>query len=182
MFSLAVEFAARKRKRSVTFEGADTSSSGEKRPRRSPSYEETQQDGAIVLVGSSDLASNDQPALGVCLNEANIPLEGEVPEVSPLNVEEVGIGAPSGVVIALASPPKPTGAGLSKKRFLDQVIVNTYVPPLERVHPSLDMEAPNLEDVLIIARRWNPLNQEESSVTCMHDLYLNYFRMPVTAR
>ena len=94
MFSPAVEFAARKRKRSVTFEGADTPSSGEKRPRRSPSYEETQQDGAIVLVGSSDLASNDQPTLRVYLNEANIPLEGEVLDVSPLNVEEVGIGSP----------------------------------------------------------------------------------------
>ena len=46
----------------------------------------------------------------------------------------------------------------------------------------MDMEASDLEDVLIIARRWNPLNQEESPVKCMHDLYPNYFRMLVTAR
>ena len=59
MFSLTVGFAALRRKRSVTLEGADTSSSGEKRPRRSPSDEEAQQDGAIVLLGSSDMASND---------------------------------------------------------------------------------------------------------------------------
>ena len=59
MFSLAVGFTARKHKQSMTLEGVDTSSSGEKRPRRSPSNEEAQQDGTIVLVGSLDLASND---------------------------------------------------------------------------------------------------------------------------
>ena len=36
MFSLVAGFAARKRKRSVTLEGVDTSSSGENRPRKSP--------------------------------------------------------------------------------------------------------------------------------------------------
>ena len=71
---------------------------------------------AIVLVGSPDLDSNDQPALGVCLNEENIPLEGEVLVVSPPKVEEVGMGAPSVVVIALASPPRPTDVGPIKKK------------------------------------------------------------------
>ena len=42
---------------------------------------------------SLDLASNDQPTLGDCLAEANIPLEGEVLAVNPLSVEEVGMGA-----------------------------------------------------------------------------------------
>ena len=166
----------------MTLEGADTSSSGEKRPRRSPSYEEAQQDQVIVLVGSPDLASNDQTTLGVSLNEANIPLEGEVPVVRPPNVEEVRMGAPSGVVIAPASSPKPTGTGPIKKRFPDRVIISTYVPPLERVRPSLDMEALDLEDVMKITRCYNPLNKEESPVTRMHDLYPNYFKMPMTAR
>ena len=151
MFSFPAGFVARKRKRSMTLEGEDTFSSGEKRLRRSPSDEEAQQDGAIVLMGSPDLASNDQLALGVCLNEENIPLEWEVLVVSPSNVEEVGMGTPSRVVIAPASPPRPTGAGPSKKRFLDRIIVSTYVLPLERVRPSLDMEASDLEDVLKIA-------------------------------
>ena len=74
---------------------------------------------AIVLVGSPDLAFNDQSTLGVCLNEANIPLEGEVPAARPPNAEEVRMGALSGVVIARASSPRPTGAGSSKKRFPD---------------------------------------------------------------
>ena len=63
MFSLAVGFAVQKRKRSVTLEGADTSSSRKKRPRQSPSDEEAQQDGAIVLMGSLELASNVTPRI-----------------------------------------------------------------------------------------------------------------------
>ena len=125
----------------MTLKGVDTSSSGEKKPRWPPSDEQTHQDEAIVMVGSPNLASNDKPALGVCLNEASIPLEEEEPAVSPPSVEKVGTGAPSGVVIAP-----------SKKRFPDRVIVSTYVLPLERVCLSPDMEAPDLEDVLKIAR------------------------------
>ena len=98
------------------------------------------------------------------------------------NVEEVRIGAPSGVAIALVSLPRPTNTGPSKKRFPDRVIVSMYVPPLDRVRPYFDMEALNLEDVLKITHRWNPLNQEESLVTRMHDLYPKYFRMPMMTR
>ena len=126
------------------------------------------------------MASNDQSALGVCLNEANIPLEGEVSAVSPPSVEEVGMGVPSRVVIPPASQPRPTSVGPSKKRLPDRVLVSMYVPPLERVHPSIDMVAPDLYDVLKIVHRWSPLNQEESPVTRMHDLYPNYFQMPMT--
>ena len=63
------------------------------------------------------------------------------------------MGAPLGVVIAPASPPRLAGSGPSKKRFPDRVIVSMYVPPLEMVRPSLDMEALGLEDVLKIGHR-----------------------------
>ena len=120
-FSLTVGFVARMRKQSTTLEGEATSSSGEKRPRQSPSYEGAQKDWAIVSVESPYLASNDQPALGVYLNKANTPLEEGVSTASPPNVEDVGMGAPSGVVIAPAPSPMSIGVGLSKKRLLDQV-------------------------------------------------------------
>ena len=87
MFSLAVRFATRRRRRPTTLEGVATSSSREKRPRWSPLDEEAQKDMPIALVESLDLASNKQLALGDCLVEANIPLEGEVPAVNPLSVE-----------------------------------------------------------------------------------------------
>ena len=92
-------------------------------------------DWAIVSVESPDLASNDQLTLGVCLNEANTPLDEGVLDASPPNVEVVGMGAPSGVVTALAPPLKSTSTGPSKKRLPYRVLVSTYVPPLERVHP-----------------------------------------------
>ena len=110
---------------------------------------------------SLDLASSDQPALGACLNEANTPLEEGVPVVSPPNVEEVRMGAPSGVVTAPTPPPKSIGAEPSKKRLLDRVLVSMYVSPLEMVHPSTNMVVPDLEDVLKLVHHWNPLNHEE---------------------
>ena len=45
---------------------------------------------------SSNLASSDQPTLGVCLNETDTPLEEGVPAASPSNVEEVGTSAHQG--------------------------------------------------------------------------------------
>ena len=66
---------------------------------------------------SYDLASDDQSALGVCLNDTNTPLEEGVPVASPLNVEEVVMGAPSRVVTATTSLSKSSSTGLSKKRL-----------------------------------------------------------------
>ena len=87
MFSLAVRFATRRHRWPTTLEGVATSSSREKRLRRSPLDEEAQKEGPIALVESPNLASNKQLALGDCLVEANIPLEGEVLAVNPLSVQ-----------------------------------------------------------------------------------------------
>ena len=59
MFSIATGFAAWMRKWSATLEGESTSSSGEKRPKRSPSDEGAHMDWAIVSVEYLDIASND---------------------------------------------------------------------------------------------------------------------------
>ena len=107
---------------------------------------------------SPDLASSDQSALGVCLNETDTPPKERVSAVSASNVEEVGMGAPSGVVLAPAPSLKPTDAGQSKKQLPNQVMVSTYVLPLERVHPSKDTMAPDLEDVMKLICRWSPFN------------------------
>ena len=71
MFSLAIGFGTQMCKRLVTLEDEAISSFGEKRPGRSPSNDEAQKNWAIVLVESPNLASSDQPALGIFLNEAN---------------------------------------------------------------------------------------------------------------
>ena len=84
-----------------------------------------------------------------------IPIEEGVLTTSPSNVEEVGTGALSGVVTAPAHPPPPKSTGIepNKKRLPNRVMVSMYVPPLERVHPSTDTVAPDLENVLKIVYR-----------------------------
>ena len=136
----------------MTLEGVATCSSGGKRHRWSPSDDEAQKDWAIVSVESPNLASNDQPTFGVCLDKANTPMEEGVPIASPPSVEEVGMDATSGVVSTPAPLPKSTGTGPSKKRLPDRVLVSTNVPPLERVYPSTDIAAPDLKDALNIVR------------------------------
>ena len=59
MFSLVSGFTVQWRKWSMTLEGIDTSSSREKRPRRSPSNSEAQKEWTVVLEKSPDLASDD---------------------------------------------------------------------------------------------------------------------------
>ena len=56
-----------------------------------------------------------------------------------------------------------------------------YVPPHERIHPSMGMVAPDLEGAWEIIHRWSPFNQAERSVLHMCDLYPNYFQVPIAA-
>ena len=152
MSSLAVGFATQMRKRATVLEGETTSSSCGKRARQSPPNEGAQKNWAIVSVESPDLTSNDQLALGDLLNEAGMSLEEGVPVGSSPSVEEVGEDAPAGVVTASVPLPKLASTGPSKKRLPNRVLVSTYVPSLERVHPSTGMVAPDLESMLKIVR------------------------------
>ena len=116
---------------------------------------EAQKEWAIVLVEFLDQASDDQPTLGDCLVEANIPPDEGVSVASPPNVEDP---SPSRVVSSPVPPSKPTNIGPSKKRVLDRVLMSTYVPPLERVRPSMNTVDLELEDVLKLILRWSPFN------------------------
>ena len=131
---------------------------------------------------SPDRAPSDQPTLEGAPNEAGATLEEGVPVVRPLDIDEIENEAPSGVANAPLLPPRPTSVGSRRKRLLDRILLNTYVPPLKRIHPSTGMVDPDPEGVLEIAHRWNPLNQAESPVVHMPDLYPNYFRIPVATR
>ena len=61
------------------------------------------------------------------------------------------------------------------------MLLSTYVPPYERIHPLAGMVALVLEGAQEINHCWSPFNQAEPPVAYMHDLYLNYFRVPVAA-
>ena len=177
MSSLVVRFTARTRKQaagSPIFDG--------KRPKRSSPVEEAQKDWAIILVDSPNRASNDQPVLESAPNEVGAPLEEGIPVGEPSNVNEIGDEAPTGVATAPMLPPKPTNTKPSRKRLHDRVLLSTYVPPQEMMHPLTGMVAPDPKGAREIIHRWSPFNQEESPFAHMHDLYPNYFRVPVAAR
>ena len=88
-------------------------------------------------------ASNDQPVLEGAPSEDNVPREEGIPVGGP-SVDEIGKGSPSEVVVASLPPPKPEDPAPSGRRPPDQVLLSTYVPPHERIHPLTGMIAPDL--------------------------------------
>ena len=143
MSSLAVGFASQMHKQRASSEGEATSISGGKRSRRPSQNEEAKKDWPTVSVEFHDRASSDQPALEGSPNEAGATLEEGVPIAGPLDVDEIGDVAPPGVADAPVLPPRSVGARSSKKILPNQLLLSTYVSPLERIHPSTGMVAPD---------------------------------------
>ena len=131
---------------------------------------------------SPDQATNDQPILEGTPSGVGAPLAEGIPARGPSNVDEIGKGSPSGVTIALLPPPRLADIVSSRRRLPYQVLLSTYVPPYERIHPPADMVIPDLEGAQEIINHWSPFNQAEPPVAHMRDLYPNYFRVSVTAR
>ena len=114
-------------------------------------------------------------------SRVSAPLEEGILAGGP-NVDEIGEGSPSEVVVTSLPPPRPTNTVSSRRRPSDQVLLSTYIPPYERFHPLTSMVSPNLESAQEIIHHWSPFNQVEPSVAHMNDLYSNYFRIPVADR
>ena len=109
-----------------------------------------------------------------------MPLEEGIPAEGP-SVDEIGEGSPSRVATTPLTPPRPADFVPSRRRLPDQVLLSTYVPSHERIHPPMGMVAPDLEGAWEIIHCWSPFNQAERLVVHMRDLYPNYFRVPVAA-
>ena len=86
-------------------------------------------------------------------NEASAPLDKGIPIEGPSNVAEIGEEVPLRVVAAPVLPLRPVDTEPSRKRLPDQVLLSTYVPPHERIHPPTGMVAPNLEGAREIIHR-----------------------------
>ena len=121
-----------------------------------------------------DRASNDQPVLESIPSEAGAPLEEGILVGGPSNVDEIGERSPSGVAAAPILPPRSTDTEFSRKRSPDLVLLSTYVPPQERIHPPTGTVALDLQGAREILHRWSPFNQAEPPVVHMRDLYPNY--------
>ena len=65
---------------------------------------------------SSDRAPNDQPTLKGVPNEADASLEEGIPIEGPLNIDEIGEKALSGVIAASMLPPRPVDTESSRKK------------------------------------------------------------------
>ena len=115
-------------------------------------------------------------------NEAGAPLKEGIPVGGPSNVDKIGEVAPSRVAAAPMFLPRPADTESSRKRPPDRVLLSTYVPPQERIHPPTGMVALDPEGAREIIHRWSPFNRAESPVAHMRDLYPNYFRVLVAAR
>ena len=76
----------------------------------------------------------------------------------PLNVDKIGEKAPSGVVVAPMLPPRPTNTEPSREIMPDRLLLSTYFPPHERIHPPTGMVAPDPKGALEIIHRWSPFN------------------------
>ena len=135
--------------------------------------EEAQKDWAIIPVDSLDILEGGPSGVSA-------PLEEGIPARGP-NVDKIGKRSPSGVAAAPLPPSRPADSISSRRRLPDQVLLSMYVPPYERIHPTVGMVAPNLEGAQEIIHRWSPFNQAEPLVAHMCDLYPNYFRVLVAA-
>ena len=78
---------------------------------------------------SPDRAPNDQPVLEGAPNEADASLEEGIPAGGPLNIDEIGENAPSGVAAALMLWNRPADTEPSRKRLPDRLLLSTYVLP-----------------------------------------------------
>ena len=162
-------------KRVADSEDESTPVSDGKRPRRS-----SLKDWAIIQVNSPDRDTNDQPILEGAPNGVSAPLEEGIPARGP-NVDEINERSPSGTVSASIPPPRPADTLSSRRRLPYQMLLSTYIPPYERIHPPTGMVSPDLEGAQEIIHHWSPFNQAEPLVTHMGDLYPNYFRELVVA-
>ena len=101
--------------------------------------------------------SNAQPTLEGAPQdapkEAYAPLEDGILVEGSSGAEGVMAEAPLEVVVALLFSTKVRSAGPRRPRMLDQLLLSSYVPPQEWVHPSVDTVAPRLEGALEIIDR-----------------------------
>ena len=61
----------------------------------------------------------------------------------------------------------------------DQLLLSSYVPTQEWVHPSADTVAPGSKRTREIIDYWSPFNKRESSIKNMRDLYSILLRVLV---
>ena len=75
--------------------------------------------------------------------------------------------------LALAGPYKPRG--------LDRLVLKSTIKPMMWDQPPMDVSISDSGKAKSIIDHWNPLNQRDTSVANMNDLYSVNLRIPVVA-
>ena len=99
---------------------------------------------------SLDRAPNDQSVLEGVPNEIGASLEEGIPIGGPPIVDEIGEKDTSGVTPALMLLHMLADTEPSKKRMFNLLLLSTYVPSQEKIHPSTSMVALDPEGALEI--------------------------------
>ena len=174
MSYLIHNFAARKRKRDVSFErAADAIPRVAEGSGRSPSNEGSEVP-TIVISSFPEVGLNDQSALeNVALAESKEAL-------------------PAPIMIQVVHPPEqPTGksdkakytrAGRRRPLLPNQMLMNLYLPPHGPTPPMEEVLVLGSEGAQEIIDQWRPFNRGESSADRLHELYPVMLRMPVVVR
>ena len=80
------------------------------------------------------------------------------------------------------SRPKYMRSELPRPPRLDQVIIDSYIPPRGPEPPRVEVSIPRAEEVKDILRRWEPFHCEASSADRLGNLYPHIYRVLVVAR
>ena len=146
MTGLLDRYAARKRKRQESYEREPNQAEGSNRPTIDGDSEMQ----AIVIPGSPEMGSSDQPGL------EDVAL-GEPREVTPIPPALSVIHPPDRVK---SRPDMQKLARTERKRpfLLDRILLSSYLPPRDQAPTMEKVAVPGPEDIKHIIHCWKPFN------------------------
>ena len=189
MSGLVYGFSARMRKPAASAQGEIVPSfevpSG-KRPKLFDLDEEAEKSPTVINVESpnrafgAELALEDAP-LGAS-KEACVLSEGGILTGGSPGAKGAMVEASLEVVPTPLFLSRLVSVGPHRLRMPDQLLLSSYVPPQEWVHPLADIVAFSLEGTREIINCWSLFNKRESSVKNMRDVYPTILWVPTAAR
>ena len=139
----------------------------------------------VITVDSPDRVVDAQPALEDvpqdASKEAYLPLKDGILARGSPGAEGVVVEAPIEVIAAPSFSTKLASVGPRRPRMANRLLLSTYFPSQEWIHPSANTVALGLKGTQEIIDLWSPFNKRESSVAHMRGLYPTLLRVPTAA-
>ena len=122
------------------------------------------------------------PLLIGASREAHALPEGGIPFRGSLSAEGAMVEAPLEVTPAPSFLSRLASVLPRNPRIPNQLLLSSYVPRQEWVHPLANIVALGPEGAREIIDCWIPFNKRESSIKNMHDLYPTLLHVSTTTR